>query len=71
MTKVTHDYGSVEFYADQFSDLLADVQADTPQYADNIINGFLMSVDDWLKYHQVQVDAYANLRERIRQALAM
>lgn len=71
MTKVTHNYGSAEYYADQFADLLADVQADTPQYADNIIAGFFLAIDDWLKYHQDQVDAYTNLRQRVRQALAM
>ena len=64
-------YGTPKFYAEQFADILADVQADEPRYADAIVEGFLIAVDDWLSYHQEQVDAYTELGQRIRKALTV
>jgi hypothetical protein len=67
----TLEYGSAEFYAEQFSDILADVDSENDKYAANIIAGFLMSIDDWLKYHDNQANAYREIRERVCQALAV
>ena len=64
-------YGSVEFYAEHFSDMLADVDGDDPATTNNIIKGFFTAVDDWFNYHEQQANAYAQLRERVREALAM
>ena len=64
-------YGSVEFYVEHFGDMLADVDGEDPTTTDNIIKGFLMSVDDWFNYHEQQANAYAQLRQRVREALAM
>lgn len=65
------NYGTTEFYKEQFADILADVSADSPEYADYIFKGFLYAVEDWMTYHADQVDAYSKLRERVRQTLAM
>jgi hypothetical protein len=64
-------YGSVEFYAEHFGDMLADVDGDDPTTTDNIIKGFFTAVDDWFNYHEQQANAYAQLRQRVREALAM
>ena len=48
-------YGSVEHYAQQFSDWLADIQADEPHYGDNLIAGFKLALADWKNYYQKQV----------------
>ena len=50
-----HQYGSKEFYAEQFADLIADVQHDSPEYSDNLVAGFLLAIDDWRKYHVNQI----------------
>ena len=50
-----HQYGSKEFYAEQFADLIADVQHDSPEFSDNLIAGFLLALDDWRKYHVNQI----------------
>lgn len=65
------NYGTTEFYKEQFADILADVDASEPSYSENIFNGFLYAVEDWMTYHADQVDAYSKLRERVRQTLAM
>ena len=64
-------YGTPEFYAECFADFLADVDHADPGTVDNIIKGFLMSVEDWFNYHEQQANAYAQLRQRVREALAM
>lgn len=64
-------YGTPEFYEEQFSDLLADVEAGNPEIADNIVKGFFLALDSWFNYHQEQADAYDQLRERVREALAV
>ena len=50
-----HQYGTKEFYADQFADLIADVQHDSPECSDNLVSGFLLALDDWRKYHVKQI----------------
>jgi len=66
-----HKYGTAEFYAEQFSDFLADAQADDPKYGDNLVKGFLLAIDEWCDYHSAQVDEYNRLRERVRKALTV
>jgi hypothetical protein len=71
MVNVNHKYGTPEFYAEHFADFIGDVEGDNPATADNIVKGFLLSIDEWFDYHQQQANAYAQLRQRVRQALAV
>ena len=64
-------YGTADFYAEQFSDLLADVDAENPDAADALIEGFYRAIDSWFDYHDAQARAYADLRKRVRQALTV
>jgi len=64
-------YGTPEFYAEQFSDIIADVDAETPATAENILSGFYIALNDWFDYHEQQANAYAELRIRVREALAV
>jgi len=64
-------YGTPEYYAEHFGDMLADVDGDDPTTTDSIVKGFLMSVEDWFNYHEQQANAYTQLRQRVREALAM
>ena len=64
-------YGTVEYYAEMFGDILADVDSAQPEYAESILQGFVQAVNDWLKYHDEQTKAYKVLRERVHQALAV
>lgn len=66
-----YSYGTKEFYAEQFADILADVDHDGGHYGDAIVEGFLLAIDDWFSYHNNQAQAYDELRERVRKALAM
>ena len=45
-------YGTPEFYAEQFGDLLADVEGEDPSTVESIFEGFLKSIDEWLNYHE-------------------
>jgi len=64
-------YGTPEFYAEQFADLLADVDNEDPAIAENILSGFYIALNDWFDYHEQQANAYAELRVRVREALAV
>jgi hypothetical protein len=64
-------YGTAEFYAEQFSDLLADVDADQPDTVDNLIEGFYRAIDSWFDYHDAQARTYAAMRKRVREALTV
>jgi len=64
------EYGTAEYYAEMFSDILADVNADyAPSSSDNIYKGFLLAINSWLEYHQEQTQAYISLRDKVRTAL--
>ena len=43
-------YGSVEFYSEHFSDVLADV-AEGDESRANVLKGFLDALTSWLEYH--------------------
>ena len=64
-------YGSVEYYADGFSDFLADVDGENPATAENIITGFYQALDSWFEYHDEQARTYARIRKRVRQTLTV
>jgi hypothetical protein len=64
-------YGTADFYAEHFSDLLADVQADDPETTQNLIEGFYRALDSWFDYHDAQAREYADIRKRVRQALTV
>jgi len=65
------EYGTPEFYAEGFSDYLADVDAENPETTQNLIEGFYRALDSWFDYHDAQARAYADLRKRVRQALTV
>jgi hypothetical protein len=65
------EYGTADFYAEQFSDFLADVDAENPATADALIEGFYRAIDSWFDYHDAQARTYADIRKRVRQALAV
>ncbi len=50
-----HEFGTVEYYAEQLSDFIADIQHDSPQISDNLIAGFKKALNDWRQYHVSQV----------------
>ena len=64
-------YGTAEYYAEQFSDWLADVDAERPNTVDNLLEGFCLAIDSWFDYHDAQARTYAELRKRVREALAV
>ena len=65
------EYGTADFYAEQFSDFLADVDAENPATADALIEGFYRALDSWFDYHDAQTRAYADIRKRVREALTV
>ena len=67
-------YGTTEYYADLFADILADVNGENkehPNEADRIVNGFLYALEDWFNYHDVQARTYSDLRIRVRKTLGL
>ena len=66
---MTVQYGTAEYYAEQFADFLADAQADQPEYGDALVEGFLLALADWRDYHANQVNEYNRIEQRVRQAL--
>ena len=63
-------YGTVEFYSEMFSDILADVDLESsPTSADNILKGFYHALESWIDYHDTQCRAYCDLRDKAIEAL--
>ena len=64
------EYGTVEYYSEMFSDILADVDG-YPETTENIYKGFLLAIDSWLDYHTTQADVFKEFRERVRKTLGL
>ena len=58
------NYGTVQFYADMFGDILADVQYDNPVSGDNIIAGFKIALKEWRQYHEGQVKEFQRIEQK-------
>ena len=65
------DLGSAEHYAEIFSDYLADIDGNDPKSVENLIEGIYRALDNWFDYHDKYARAYAKLRKRVREALAV
>ena len=50
-----NNYGSTEYYASMFADIIADIQHDTPEFGNNLVLGFKLAIADWRKYHVDQI----------------
>ena len=61
------EYGTVEFYTDQFSDILADIQYDRPDITDNLVEGFRLAITDWKTYYEDQVNAMAATEKKFNE----
>tara|TARA_Y100000356_G_C11032734_1_gene169335 strand:- start:174 stop:404 length:231 start_codon:yes stop_codon:yes gene_type:complete len=56
------DYGTVEYYEQYFSDVLADVgDGYDPQVGLRVMEGFQKAIGSWLKYHQDSARNYEQL----------
>ena len=51
------EYGSVEYYSEQFSDVLADVGEDDTAKA-NVLKGFLDALASWQNLHDMAACRY-------------
>ena len=51
---MTNEYGTTQYYAEMFSDFIADIQHDSPQFGDNLVAGFKLAIKDWRDYHVKQ-----------------
>ena len=63
-------YGTAEYYASHFSDILADTATEQSAAGNrtavvNIIGGFQMAIESWLEYHEAAVTSYKELRDGI------
>ena len=50
-----NEYGSVPYYQEMFSDLIADIQHETPITSDNLVEAFKLAIAEWRDYHEGQV----------------
>jgi len=50
MPSSKHPYGSAEYYAEYFADVLGDAN-DDPEIAFQLLKGFRLAIDDWLAWH--------------------
>ena len=60
-------YGTVEFYSNQFADIIADVQHDSPQTSDNLVEGFKLALTEWKEYYQKQVVECERIEAKINE----
>jgi hypothetical protein len=65
MAKSEACYGTPEYYAELFSDILADVATGIPeedkQTIVNVMAGFEQAIIRWMKYHEDSITRYREL----------
>ena len=63
-------FGSKEFYAEHFADILADVGDDLDQ-TEAVIDGLFEALDSWFSYHTLAAERYAKARQRVSKAFTL
>ena len=57
-----YPYGSVEYYMEHFSDIIADVGDDgSPKAGEKILAAFKAAIESWLESHQNSAAKYEEL----------
>ena len=68
MKQNEHEYGTAEFYAAQFSDVIADVgtgiKERDAQTAVAMMHGFELAITQWMDYHDECIKSYKQLHAR-------
>jgi hypothetical protein len=62
-------YGTPEYYAELFMDIIADIGAlDTVEenitHGSNILQGFELAMNGWIDYHKTAALSYEKIREQ-------
>lgn len=60
-------YGSVDFYENQFINILADITFEEPSCTENMAKAFHKAIDSWIDYHKNQAEAYVEFRRIIKE----
>ena len=53
--KMKNEYGSVAYYQEMFADFIGDIQHDTPDMGDNLVEAFKLAIAEWRDYYAEQV----------------
>jgi len=64
-------YGTTEYYAEMFADIMTDIDHSDHSYGDAIVEGFMLALNGWRDYHAKQVDECNRVEQRVRQALTV
>ena len=59
-----HDLGTVEYYKDHFSDILADA-GDVDGRSDVILTGFIEALKEWKGWHDQAAANYNHMLDRL------
>ena len=62
---MTPEYGTKEYYADMFSDFIADVDPERPETSENIIEGFKLALNGWREYHEQMKDQLEVMQKKV------
>ena len=66
-SKTPPEYGTVWYYANLFSDILADVGDDEKiDRIPLILAGLQLAIKQWHEYHQVAANKYADFLEKVK-----
>ena len=62
------DYGTVEYYKEMFSDILADVGShelveDNLTEGAKILAGFEAAINDWINYHETAALSFQKIKD--------
>ena len=61
--KMKTEYGTVEYYKEMFADFIGDIQHDSPEFGDNLVEALKLAVAEWRDYYANQakeLDRIAN-----------
>ena len=51
---MTNEYGSVAYYQEMFADFIGDIQHDSPELGDNLVEAFKLAITEWRDYYASQ-----------------
>lgn len=65
------NYGTPKYYAEMFSNLIADAQHDSPQFGDNLTEGFMLAIEQWKQYHEQQIQELERITKKVNDKIGV
>lgn len=62
---MNNEYGTVAYFQEMFSDFVGDIQHDSPELSDNLVEAFKLAIAEYRDYYANQVNELDRISDKL------